>query len=88
MTYDVMGLPPSLVLGVHWTEKVEGEVAVARSSVGEDGGTGIKDGKYQQFKFAVSTYKYSGTTLFQTPYYDTRKPKPLMVLRCGLREPS
>lgn len=45
MTYDVMGLPPSLVLGVHWTEKVEGEVAVARRSVGEDGGTGVKDGK-------------------------------------------
>ena len=34
-----MGLPPSLVLAVHWTEKVEGDVAMASNRVGEDGGT-------------------------------------------------
>ena len=39
MTYDVMGLPPSLVLTVHWTEKAEEDVAVASSRVGEEGGT-------------------------------------------------
>ena len=39
MTYDVMGLSPSLVLAVHCTEKVEGDVAVARSRVGDEGGT-------------------------------------------------
>ena len=38
-TYDVMGLPPLLVLAVHWTEKVEGDVAEANSKVGEEGGT-------------------------------------------------
>ena len=60
MTYDVMGLPPSLVLGVHWTEKVEGEMAVARSSVGEDGGTGVKMVNINNLNLQVSTYsKYS-----------------------------
>ena len=50
MTYDVMGLPPSLALGVHWTEKVDGDVAVARSRIGEEGGT---EGKYNTYSINV-----------------------------------
>lgn len=34
-----MGLPPSSVLAVHWTEMVDDEVVEADTNVGDEGGT-------------------------------------------------